>query len=153
MERTPAELFGRVVSTRQVATGFLRVVVPLAFGAIADKFGVRFSVVLLAAIGAVGTAFAVMNNPATINFDAGPSSSNKRMFGIVRRLGGQASREFETEQQIWLSLAAIGVVLVGWLGIYNFSPIRAGGVLISVLMFAFGGAALHRRRRFQGRSR
>ncbi|OLC28659.1 MAG: hypothetical protein AUH31_08605 [Armatimonadetes bacterium 13_1_40CM_64_14] len=146
MERTPSELFGRVISTRQVATGFLRVVAPLAFGSIADNFGVRFSIVLLAVVGAVGTALVVINNPATRNFDAGPSDLKERMFAIARRLGGKASPEFEATQQTWLSLTALGVVLVGWLGIYNFSPVRALGVLISVLMFAFGGAAIRKRR-------
>ena len=148
MERTPSELFGRVVSTRQVATGFLRVVAPLAFGAIADNYGVRFSIVLLSAMGAAGTAFVVMKNPSTRNFDAGPTRPlfNERMFRIARRLGGQASPEFEATQQTWLSLAALGVALIGWLGVYSFSPIRGLGVLISVLLFAFGGAAIHKRR-------
>ncbi len=154
LERTPSELFGRVAATRQVATGFLRVVTPLVFGVVADNFSVRFSIVLLAIVGAVGTAFVAVISPATRNFDAGqPTDIKERMFGIVQRLGGQASPEFEATQQTWLSLAALGVVLVGWLGIYNSSPIRALGVLISVLIFAFGGAAVHKRQRFQGRSK
>jgi MFS family permease len=153
MERTPSELFGRVVATRQVATGFLRIVAPLVFGAIADNFGVRYSIVLLAIVGAVGTALVAVLSPATRNFDAGPSAIPERMFAIVQRLGGRASQEFEATQQTWLSLAAIGVVLAGWLGVYNFSPIRALGVLVLVLMFAFGGGAIYKQRRFQGRSR
>jgi MFS family permease len=146
MEHTPTELIGRVIAIRQVAIGFMRVVVPLVFGFIADSFGVRLSVLGLAATGAVGTVLIMRISPVTRKFDAGLPVAGVRMFGVFRLLEGQPSPEFDTTQQRWLNLASLGVVFLGWLGIYNHSPMRAVGVLIVVLVLAFGGAALSRRR-------
>jgi MFS family permease len=148
MEYTPAELIGRVIATRQVAIGFTRVVAPLLFGVIADYFGIRVSVLGLAAAGAIGTAF-VMRNPATRKIDAGPAELDERMFGIYRRLEGEADPEFDASQQKRLNLASLVIALVSWWGVYNHSSIRAFGVLIAVLALAFAGATMRRRSWFQ----
>ncbi len=153
MEHTPQELIGRIVATRQVAIGSVRVAAPLVFGAIADNLGVRISVLGLAAVGAVGTALVVIVNPAIRRFDSRPPKSGEQMFAILRRLGGQVNPEFEATQQRWLSLASLAIVLIGWLGLYNHSPIRALGVLVAVLILAFVGAAIKRREWFQGGSK
>jgi len=153
MEHTPPELIGRVVATRQVAIGFLRVVTPLVFGSIADQFGVRFSMIGLAATGAVGMALVVTSSSTIRNLDPGPREIGERMFAALRRLGGHASPEFQAAQQRPLSLASLMIVLVGWLGIYNYSPIRALGMMISIMAFGFGGVIIRKRGWFQGKSR
>jgi len=71
MEYTPGTLIGRVISTRQLALGFVRVVSPLSFGSLAEWIGIRSSIILMALIGAVGTGAVVIWLPA------------------VRRLGGK----------------------------------------------------------------
>jgi MFS family permease len=150
MEHTPGQLIGRVIAIRQVAIGFLRVVVPLVFGLIADNFGVRGAVLGLAATGAIGTAL-VMRNPATRKFDTGPAEIDERMFAFFRRAVGAPSPEFEAVHQRWLNLAALGVAFAGWFGIYNYSPVRALEVLIAVLVLTFGGAGIRKGRWFQSR--
>lgn len=59
MEHTPSALIGRVIATRQLALGFMRVVSPLIFGVVAEWTGVRTSILLMAGFGALGTTVAI----------------------------------------------------------------------------------------------
>ncbi len=153
MEYTPADLIGRVTSSRQAAIGLVKVVSPLVFGALADGIGVRTSMVAMASVGAIGTALVVIAGPSIRRFDVGTGKIDERMFAILTRLTGQVSAEFEPVQQRWLSLVSIMIALAGWLGIYHGSPIRALGALMAVLILTHVGAAIHRRKWLQGGSR
>jgi MFS family permease len=77
MEYTPSTLLGRVISTRQLALGLVRVVSPLLFGALAESVGIRSSVLTMALTGAVGTAAVILWLPAVRSLDARPLSRSR----------------------------------------------------------------------------
>jgi MFS family permease len=67
MEYTPGTLIGRVISTRQLALGFVRVISPLLFGALAEEVGIRISILTMALIGAAGTTAVILWLPTVRN--------------------------------------------------------------------------------------
>jgi MFS family permease len=150
MDHTPGGLIGRVASTRQVAHGCVRVVAPLVFGAIADKVGVRVSLLGMTAVGALGTAMVLVAHPSVRKFDAGATRLDEQLFAILGATVGQISPEFETMRQKWMSLASLLLVLVSWLGLLYRSPLQAVGVLSAVLILGLAGAAIHKRKWLQG---
>jgi MFS family permease len=150
MDHTPGGLIGRVASTRQVAHGCVRVVAPLVFGAIADKVGVRVSLLGMTAVGALGTAMVLVAHPSVRKFDAGATRLDEQLFAILGASVGQISPEFETMRQKWMSLASLLLVLVSWLGLLYRSPLQAVGVLSAVLILGLAGAAIHKRKWLQG---
>jgi len=150
MEYTPADLIGRVASSRQAAIGLVRIVSPLVFGAVADRIGIRNSVVAMASVGAIGTAVVAIASPSIRRFDVGVSSITERVYGRLARLTGEVSAEFEPSQQRWLSLFSLAVVLVAWLGLYHRAPMQAVGVLVAVLILTHVGSVVHRRKWLQG---
>src|SRR5713226_8375291 len=115
MEHTPAELIGRVSSIRQAAIGCVRIAAPLVLGAIADQYSVRASMLGLAAVGAIGTAFVVIANPLISSFDASVGDRERTFWGLGGI--GKASPEFEAKQQVWLSSVSLAIAFAGWIGI------------------------------------
>jgi MFS family permease len=150
MDHTPAELIGRVVSTRQVAQACVRVVAPLVFGAIADKVGVRASILSMTAAGALGSVLVLVAHPSVRKFDAGVLRFDEQLFAFLGTAIGQVSSEFEAIRQKWMSLASILIVLVGWLGLLYRSPVQAVAALSAVLLLGLVGAAIHERKWLQG---
>src|SRR3990172_5521182 len=67
MVHTPSALIGRVISTRQLALGSVRVVSPLVFGTLAEWTGIRSAVLAMAVLGSLGTTAAVVLLPAVRN--------------------------------------------------------------------------------------
>ena len=63
MEHTPGALIGRLISTRQLALGLVRVVSPLVFGALAESSGIRAAILVMAVVGALGTTAVVASFP------------------------------------------------------------------------------------------
>jgi MFS family permease len=151
MDHTPSELMGRVASTRQVGQGLVRIVAPLIFGAIADKYGIRVSMLGMAMVGALGSALVVVSHPFLWRFDAGTRSSwHERLFGFARPVIGQTNPEFAATQQNWMSLLSLLLVFLSWLGLFYRFPVRGVGVFLVVLILAWAGAAIQRRKWLQG---
>lgn len=150
MDHTPGELIGRVASTRQVAHGCVRVVTPLVFGAIADKVGVRVSILGLAAVGALGSALVLVFHPSIRKFDAGNHRIDEHLFVFLSQVLGHVAPEFEAMGQNWMSLASLIMVFVGWLGLLYRSPVYAAGTFSAVLVLGLVGTAVHQRKWLQG---
>jgi MFS family permease len=158
MDHTPKELIGRVVSTRQVAQGLVRIVAPLIFGAIADivggrvntTVGIRTSMVMMAAVGALGTALVVVAHPLVRKFDASGRRFDEQLFGALKPVLGEINPEFETAPQKWMSLLSLAIVFAGWLGLLYRFPVPAVGALSAVLILGLVGAAIHERKWLQG---
>ena len=151
MDLTPSGLMGRVASTRQVGVGLVRIVSPLVFGAIADQYGIRLSMLGMVIVGALGSALVVVLHPSILTFDAGTRSSwREQLFVLVRPVIGQVNPEFDVMQQNWMSLLSLLIVFLGWLGLFYRSPVRALGVFSVVLILALAGVAIHRRKWLQG---
>jgi len=149
MEHTPAHLIGRVASSRQAAIGLVRIISPLVFGALADRVGVRTSVVAMASVGAIGTGLVAIASPSIRKFDAHTRQVSERTYGILGRLTGEVSAELQPVEQKRLSLISLGIALLGWIGIYRRFPIQALGALAAILLLARLGAAIHGRKWLQ----
>ena len=150
MDHTPSELIGRVASTRQVAQACIRVVAPLVFGAIADNVGVRASMLGMTAAGVLGTVLVLLAHPSVRKFDASARRLDEQLFAFLRVAIGQVMPEFEAMRQRWMSLAALFIVFIGWLGLLYRSPFQAVGALSVVLLLGFVGSVIHQRRWLQG---
>jgi len=151
MDHTPSELIGRVASTRQVGQGLVRIVSPLIFGAIADTYGIRVSMLGMAMVGALGSVLVIVSHPSLWNFDAGPRVFwHERLFALARPVIGQINPEFEVTRQNWMSLLSLLIVFIGWLGFLYRSPVQAVGVFSVILILGMAGAAIHRRKWIQG---
>jgi MFS family permease len=158
MDHTPAELIGRMVSTRQVAQGFVRIVAPLLFGAIADvignrvspNVGIRISMVMMAAVGALGTTLVVIIHPSIRKFDSKGRRFGEQLFAALKPVIGGVIPEFEVARQRWMSLVSLAIVSAGWLRLLYQSPVRAVGVLSAVLILGLVGSAIHERKWLQG---
>jgi MFS family permease len=152
MHHTPSELIGRVASTRQVGQGLVRIVAPLIFGAIADTYGIRASMLGMAMVGALGSALVVVFHPSVWRFDAGPRVSwDERLFVFARSVIGQVNPEFDVMQQNWMSFLSLLIVFLGWLGLFYRSPVQAVGAFSVVLLLALVGVAIQQRKWLQGR--
>src|SRR2546422_3502980 len=140
LERTQQRVIGRVLATRQVALGTIRVLSPLAFGALGDVIGVRQSIWTMAAVGTVGTAAVVALSPSLRRIDraGGPVPTPK----IWKSLVLSANPEFDENQQARLSLATLAIMMLTWLGLVVRHPRYGIGLLLAVLGTAYLGASL-----------
>ncbi len=144
MEQTPQAVIGRVMSTRQVALGAVRVISPLAFGALGDIVGVRQSIWLMASLGAIGTGAVVLASPALTGVDA----IGRRAWApprIWQAVIGSANPEFDRVQQTRLNLATVGLAGIAWLGVAVRYPYQAVCLLLAVLGTAILGIFLKSR--------
>ena len=141
MAHTPATMVGRVISTRQVAIGVLRIATPLMFGAAADAFGVRPTTMLLAVIGALATVAAVARIPVLRNLDArtrGAPLASPAPGPFADWLLGPVRPGFDTLSQQRLNAITLVVVLIVWL----FTFIRAPFAGVALLVIVAGAATL-----------
>lgn len=145
MEHTPGDFIGRVMSTRQVAIGVVRILSPLTFGAVADVFGIRQAVVAMAALGAVGTGVVLVLNPVLRRFDAVRASVDQRLLSIWRVVSGPVNPEMDNSQQRRLNIFALSSAFVGWLGLFLRAPAFAIRLIIAVAVLAYVGSRIHRR--------
>jgi len=138
MERTPQELIGRVMSTRQTALSSVRVLAPLIFGALAEKIGIRQAVIAMALVGATGTAAAVASHPVLIRFDRA-ASKNEHSFAMRWLVSGPVDPMYDQAQQKWMNVMAIGLFLVGWLWLFYSVPQYAVRVALMLGLTALIG--------------
>jgi len=143
MEHTPQGIIGRVIATRQVALGAIRILSPLIFGAIGDAWGVRRAVLSMALAGAVGTAVVTILNPILRRFDYSTGRSRDGIRRVLNSIVGKANPEFDRAQQGVLNSIIIVVVIGAWLGLAYRAPIYASGTLFAVLgLVTLGGLAM-----------
>src|SRR5437867_4546681 len=111
MERTEQGVIGRVLATRQVALGTVRVLSPLAFGTF-------------------GTAAVVVFSPALRRIESvGPPAPISKVWKFFVM---SANPEFDGNQQARLNLATLAIVGLGWLGVAVRHPLYAVGLLLAV---------------------
>src|SRR5438445_3216318 len=130
MERTEQGVIGRVLATRQVALGTVRVLSPLAFGTLGDVIGVRLSIWVMAALGTLGTAAVVVFSPALRRIESvGPPAPISKVWKFFVM---SANPEFDGNQQARLNLVTLAIVGLGWLGVAVRHPLYAVGLLLAV---------------------
>ena len=130
MERTEQGVIGRVLATRQVALGTVRVLSPLAFGTLGDVIGVRLSIWVMAALGTLGTAAVVVFSPALRRIESvGPPAPISKVWKFFVM---SANPEFDGNQQARLNLGTLAIVGLGWLGVAVRHPLYAVGLLLAV---------------------
>jgi len=140
MERTQQKLIGRVMATRQVALGSIRVLSPLAFGALGDVIGVRQSIWIMAAMGTLGTAAVVAFSPALRRIDSteGPAPLPK----IWQSLVMPANPEFDRNEQARLNLYAVAIMVFTWLAVAVRYPGYGIGLFLALLGTGYLGPFL-----------
>ena len=135
LERTQQRVIGRVLATRQVALGTIRVLSPLAFGALGDAIGVRQSIWTMAAVGTLGTSAVVAFSPALRRIGSvGPPPGVSK---IWKSFVTSANPEFDGNQQIRLNLGTLLIVALTWLGVALRYPVYSAGLLVAVLGVAY----------------
>lgn len=137
MEHTPSHLVGRVVSTRQLALGIVRVVSPLVFGGLADVVNVRTAVVIMAGLGAFGTALVAGLNPIVRRFDAVPTTSD-RLRSVWASLAGPTDPDLDAVQQRRMNLVTMLLGSSVIFALARHSPLGAVGLLLLVSGIAYG---------------
>ena len=138
MERTPQGVIGRVMASRQVALGAVRILSPLAFGALGDVIGVRASIWAMAALGTVGTAVVVALSPALRRIESvGQAAPIPK---IWKSLVLSANPEFDENQQARLNLGTLAIMTIAWLGVAVRYPFHAVGLFLAVLGTVYLGA-------------
>ncbi len=145
MERTPQDMIGRVISTRQVAISTARVFSPLIFGLIANYIGVRNAVVTMAFIGAVGTTIVVVTKPAIRRYEhIWPELAAGRL-AMWRMISSRVLDSFDESQQRRLNVVAISILLGSWMGLIYKVPFYALGLIFAVLAVALVATAVRTR--------
>jgi MFS family permease len=144
MEHTPQTILGRVASSRQFALAIVRVVSPLFFGALAEFVGVRQSILIMAAVGTVGTLAVVLANRTVSRFDA-PWQPSERVTALWRVLSGPVDPEIDDVQQRRLNVISLALALGAWLGLLYWAPLYAIGLLAAILGIYFLGSLARRR--------
>ena len=145
MEYTPADLVGRVVSTRQVALASARVISPLVFGAIAGVTGIRPSIILMAALGAIGTTGAILMYPSVRQFDREWRAVRGRTSSFLKSITEPLDADFEEGPQRLMNGVAILVVVIAWLGVAIRHYETALILLLTALSLGLLGSWLRRR--------
>jgi MFS family permease len=144
MEHTPSTLIGRVISTRQLALGLVRVVSPLFFGAVAEEVGIRSSVILMALVGAAGTTAVIVWLPVVRSL-GGRSQGQARPSAMWAWTFGSVDPDIEVGPQYRMnavSLFSVLAVLV-FLGFHIGRSIFV--VAVALGLFAYFGILAKRR--------
>lgn len=138
MAHTPESVVGRVISTRQVANGIVRIVTPLAFGALADLAGIRPTTVLLAGIGAVATAAVIGSIRVLRNLDAYVVGVSPRLVTaspFLDALLGPVRPGFDAPSQQRLNAIVLAVLVMMWLATLIRVPV-AGVAILGIVVAA-----------------
>lgn len=143
MERTPSDLVGRVISTRQLALGLIQVISPLVFGGLAETVGVRNSIVIMSLIGTAGTIFVLGTNPAIRRFDS-DFVGNESYWLHWRSIAAPIDTDFDPRQQRRMNLITLVSATVSIFVLVHRSPAIAVGLLAIVIGLAYGGVLAKR---------
>lgn len=138
MEYTPSNLVGRVVSTRQLALGLVRVASPLAFGGLAEVIGVRVAIVAMAGLGAVGTAMVAGLSPAIRRFDSVPADSAQRR-SVLKLFTEPVDSDLDERQQKRMNMLTMSLGLIALAVLTYRSPFGALGLFLLIFGVAYGG--------------
>jgi MFS family permease len=141
MEHTPSRMLGRVVSTRQVALHSVRILSPLAFGALAEVLGVRQAILMMTAVGALGTFMVVLVTGLL-------SLSALSGLGRVQIAWGRVApvdANFDASQQGPLNLTALAMLAVLWTVLASRDVISAACLVIAAASLAYLGQLGRRR--------
>jgi MFS family permease len=145
MEYSPQGVLGRVISTRQLAIGVVRVVAPLLLGLLADAVGIRETIVAMAVAGTVITMVILSVLPAARRFEAGPFQVNETRSALWRVLVGPVNPQFDHTQQHRLNFVSILIAWIAWLGLLFAIPAYAVGLLVLVPLFVLFGSLARKR--------
>src|SRR5437773_7732752 len=140
MERAEQGVIGRVLATRQVALGTVRVLSPLAFGTLGDVIGVRLSIWVMAALGTLGTAAVVVFSPALRRIESvGPPAPISKVW---KSLVMPANPEFDRNEQARLNLYAVAIMVFTWLAVAVRYPGYGIGLFLALLGTGYLGPFL-----------
>jgi MFS family permease len=157
MEQTPSDKVGRVITTRQVAVASVRLTALLGFGWLADAYGIRGTILLMAGVSAIGTAWAAVHFPELWRYaglnaqsEEQPASRPRRPRSAIaivqsgtRFIQEHVDPTFVLAEQSWLNASTIFVTGLGAVAFFVMMPIRAIGILLAVSA-ALVGASLVR---------
>lgn len=145
MEITPQEMVGRVLANRQVALGIVNTVALLGFGALADLLGVRESILVMAGLTMALLLLWVWRNPEV-------AQDSRGWWEVLwRRITGSVDPEYDEDQQRWLNLITMSIVLVGWV-IFTFRQPAFGLGMGGLILGAWGLRKALQRRGKRGNS-
>jgi len=144
MEYTPQAVMGRVIATRQLALGVIRVLSPLIFGALGDAVGIRQAILAMTLAGAIGTSVVAAVSPTLRRFDHAVSSEPVRISALVSILRSTRP-EFDGVQQTRLNYATTLTVAAACLGLAYHGWYHAIGAILGVFGVTYV-ARLARRR-------
>lgn len=145
MEYSPQGILGRVISTRQVAIGVVRVIAPLLLGLLADAAGIRETIVAMAVAGTIVTMLILSMIPVTRRFEPGPFQTNEARSVLWRALLAPVNPQFDRKYQPRLNLVSILVAFTAWLGLAFALPAYALGLLLLVPLFVMFGSFARKR--------
>jgi len=122
MEYTPSDRMGRTITTRQVLVALMRAVSLVGFGWLADAVGVRFSILVMATVSAIGTLLAALAFPSLWHYDVRDAGSLLRTHvvaarmlpGLFSRLVDRCSPEFARKEQVWLNGIVLAMITAFW---------------------------------------
>lgn len=140
MEHSPQRVLGRVISTRQLAIGTVRVISPLLLGLVADAVGTRATIVAMATVGTFATVVILSVFPVTRSLKSGPFEVDTSKRSMWRALVGGVNPQFEQSQQHRLNFISIVVASLAWLGLALALPIYALSLLVLVPLFVLFGS-------------
>lgn len=138
MEHTPPDRIGRAITIRQVGLAVVRVTALFGFGWFADRAGVRVAIFSMAAVSALGTAYATLRYPDLWRYRAELPVKRSRLElvpslltalptreRLANLLDSYGDKEFGNVQQRWMNVGAIGIVCFAWILFLVVSPVRA----------------------------
>jgi MFS family permease len=137
MQVTPKHILGRVISLRQFALSWVRVSAPLLFGSLADLVGVRESVLLMALVGAGGTAVVAFGARPMWEMDMEGGAAVLSAGG--NRLVCSYAFGYDLVDQLKLNTLAVFFVIIGILALLVHSGLQAVWLVVgTALVYGLG---------------
>ncbi len=144
MEKTPQNVMGRVISTRQFALRAVNLFSPLLFGVLADSIGIRQAILAMAMVSAAGTGITVVAYPILWNFDR-VLRRGDRLFDIRNFFTGPTTPVYDNQQQRRLNFVSVCLVLSGLVAILYQIPRQALWILLVLLSIGMLGSLARRK--------
>jgi len=145
MEHTPSRMIGRTITTRQTVVACMRAAALVGFGWIADRFGVRPAILIMAGISMFGTIIAAVRSPALWRYrsagdseralDSLPSGRDLGFRDILpalySKIEPREDPQFAAEEQQRLNKMVLLLLGVGWVSFLLADQIHALAVLVA----------------------
>ncbi|HEV8340492.1 MAG TPA: MFS transporter [bacterium] len=150
MEVTPSEMLGRVIAIRQVSLTAVRLAAMVAFGYVADRIGIRESVLAMAGASLVGLLIGFRRFPEVAGYGGrpmAPSSAERTsmppsMGRLVHVLFVATDPAYPNVPQRSLNITILFIVWAVWIALLIRDPVPAlyiagtvvAGILLKIMM-------------------